>query len=97
MLWIYVLECKQSHIQIYSGSSAGDLGDITPCNASPHMSGLITFRPAPIRDEAEEQWRRSMQQLLLNQPSSQASDLLLQLNRLVKVKSSNFIFKSLCL
>ena len=26
-----------------SGSSAGDL-DITPCNASPHLPGLLTFR-----------------------------------------------------
>lgn len=68
-----------------SGSSAGDLGDITPCNASPHMPGLISFRAPPIRDEGEETWRRNMQSLLINQPSSHASELLLQLYRLVKV------------
>lgn len=27
-----------------SGSSAGDLGEITPCNASPHMTGMISYR-----------------------------------------------------
>lgn len=66
-----------------SGSSAGDLGDITPCNASPHMGGIISYR-TPIRDEAEEQWRRNLQNLLVNQPTSHAPDLLQQLHRLVK-------------
>lgn len=70
-----------------SGSSVGDLGDITPCNASPHLPGLISFR-VPIRDEAEEAWRRGLQSLLINQPSSHAPDLLLQLYRLVKVSTS---------
>lgn len=63
-----------------SGSSAGDLGDITPCNASPH---ILSFR-VPIRDEAEEQWRRNMKILIENQPVSHAPDLLLQLYRLIK-------------
>lgn len=66
-----------------SGSSAGDLGDITPCNASPHMPGLI-YR-APIRDVAEETWRRNLQSLLMNQPTSHPPDLLLQLYRVIKV------------
>lgn len=66
-----------------SGSSAGDLGDITPCNASPHLPGLISFR-APIRDEGEENWRKQLQSLLINQPSAHAPDLLNQLYRLIK-------------
>ncbi|XP_017861895.1 PREDICTED: protein furry isoform X7 [Drosophila arizonae] len=66
-----------------SGSSAGDLGDITPCNASPHMQGIIRFGAA-VRDEAEENWRRQLQSMLVNQPSAHTSELLQQLYRLVK-------------
>uniref|UniRef100_A0A1B0GQC2 Protein furry C-terminal domain-containing protein n=1 Tax=Phlebotomus papatasi TaxID=29031 RepID=A0A1B0GQC2_PHLPP len=66
-----------------SGSSAGDLGDITPCNASPHLPGLISFR-APIRDDGEEAWRQQMQVLLVNQPSGHAPELLHQLYLLVR-------------
>ncbi|XP_030386037.1 protein furry isoform X4 [Scaptodrosophila lebanonensis] len=66
-----------------SGSSAGDLGDITPCNASPHLPGIIRFGAA-IRDEAEENWRRQLQAMLVNQPSAHTSELLLQLYRLIK-------------
>lgn len=57
------------------------------------MPGLISFRAPPIRDEAEETWRRTMQSLLINQPSSHASDLLFQLYRLVKVRCFFFFFK----
>ncbi|XP_060657761.1 protein furry isoform X5 [Drosophila nasuta] len=66
-----------------SGSSAGDLGDITPCNASPHLQGIIRFGAA-IRDEAEENWRRQLQSMLVNQPSAHTSELLMQLYRLIK-------------
>ncbi|XP_064544555.1 protein furry isoform X5 [Drosophila montana] len=66
-----------------SGSSAGDLGDITPCNASPHMQGIIRFG-AVVRDEAEENWRRQLQSMLVNQPSAHTSELLQQLYRLIK-------------
>ncbi|XP_050332933.1 protein furry isoform X2 [Bactrocera neohumeralis] len=66
-----------------SGSSAGDLGDITPCNASPHLPGIIRFG-APIRDEAEENWRKQLQLMLSNQPSAHTSELLMQLYRLIK-------------
>ncbi|XP_037930850.1 protein furry isoform X3 [Teleopsis dalmanni] len=62
-----------------SGSSAGDLGDITPCNASPHLRFGTT-----IRDEAEENWRKQLQAMLVNQPSAYTSELLLQLYRLIK-------------
>ncbi|XP_037037722.1 protein furry isoform X7 [Bradysia coprophila] len=67
-----------------SGSSAGDLGDITPCNASPHLPGMISFRPPPIRDESEEIWRRNLQSLLVDQPTGHAPDLLFQLYKLIK-------------
>uniref|UniRef100_A0A0A1XLA6 Protein furry n=1 Tax=Zeugodacus cucurbitae TaxID=28588 RepID=A0A0A1XLA6_ZEUCU len=66
-----------------SGSSAGDLGDITPCNASPHLPGIIRFC-APVRDEAEENWRKQLQLMLSNQPSAHTSELLMQLYRLIK-------------
>jgi len=65
-----------------SGSSAGDLGDLTPCNASPHLPGIIRF--AAIRDEAEENWRLQLQAMLVNQPSAHTSELLQQLYRLIK-------------
>lgn len=71
-----------------SGSSAGDLGDITPCNASPHLPGMISFRPPPIRDESEEIWRRNLQSLLIDQPTNHAPDLLFQLYKLIKVDHS---------
>uniref|UniRef100_A0A182QIV4 Cell morphogenesis protein N-terminal domain-containing protein n=1 Tax=Anopheles farauti TaxID=69004 RepID=A0A182QIV4_9DIPT len=67
-----------------SGSSAGDLGDITPCNASPHLPGMHPFRTGPIRDESVDMWRRNLVGLLVNQPSSHAPDLLNQMFRLIK-------------
>lgn len=74
-----------------SGSSAGDL-DITPCNASPHLPGMLTFR---TRDETEETWRKSLLCLLVNQPSSHPPLLLSQLYKLIReltVKSQGTIF-----
>lgn len=65
-----------------SGSSAGDL-DITPCNASPHLPGMLTFRTS-TRDETEETWRRSCLCLLVNQPSSHPPLLLNQLHKLIR-------------
>lgn len=70
-----------------SGSSAGDLGEITPCNASPHMTGMISYR-VPIRDEVEEQWRRNVENLLFNPATNYAPELLMQLYRVVKVHSN---------
>ncbi|XP_041767815.1 protein furry isoform X4 [Anopheles merus] len=67
-----------------SGSSAGDLGDITPCNASPHLPGMHPFRTGPIRDESVDVWRRNLVGMLVNQPSSHAPDLLNQMFRLIK-------------
>lgn len=76
-----------------SGSSAGDL-DITPCNASPHLPGMLSFRPA-ARDETEENWRRNLQTLLINQPSSHPPLLLNQLYKLIReiTMKSNVIAK----
>lgn len=65
-----------------SGSSAGDL-DITPCNASPHLPGILSFRPS-TRDETEETWRRGLLALLINQPSSHPPLLLNQLYKLIR-------------
>lgn len=65
-----------------SGSSAGDL-DITPCNASPHLPGILSFRPS-TRDETEEMWRRGLLALLINQPSSHPPLLLNQLYKLIR-------------
>ncbi|CAO1322409.1 unnamed protein product [Diamesa hyperborea] len=77
-----------------SGSSAGDL-DITPCNNSPHLPGMLSFRPS-ARDETEETWRRNLQGLLVNQPSSHPPLLLNQLYKLVRelTSKSNTIAKS---
>jgi hypothetical protein len=69
-----------------SGSSAGDL-DITPCNASPHLPGILSFRPS-TRDESEEVWRRSLLTLLINQPSSHPPLLLNQLYKLIRELTS---------
>jgi hypothetical protein len=76
-----------------SGSSQGDL-DITPCNTSPHLPGMLSFRQA-ARDETEENWRRNLQGLLVNQPSSHPPLLLNQLYKLVKeiTSKSNVIAK----
>lgn len=52
---------------MYSGSSAGDLGDVTPCNASPHLSALMPFRQV-VRDDAEEIWRQQIQNLIAQAP-----------------------------
>lgn len=68
-----------------SGSSAGDLGEITPCNASPQLTGMASYR-APIRDEIEEQWRRNIESMLFNSATNYAPDLLMQLYRVVKVR-----------
>lgn len=65
-----------------SGSSAGDL-DITPCNASPHLPGILSFRQSN-RDESEETWRKSLLCLLVNQPSSHPPLLLNQLYKLIR-------------
>ncbi|XP_068083711.1 protein furry [Anabrus simplex] len=72
-----------------SGSSAGDLGDVTPCNASPNLSALMTFRPI-MRDDTEEAWRLQIQSLLNQIPASPV-ELFQLLHRLVKDVSSKTV------
>ncbi|KAE8748600.1 furry [Frankliniella occidentalis] len=72
-----------------SGSSAGDLGDVTPCNASPNLSALMTFRPI-LRDDTEEAWRRHIQGLLCKVPASPL-ELFYLLHRLVRDVSSKAV------
>ncbi|XP_046667613.1 protein furry isoform X2 [Homalodisca vitripennis] len=75
-----------------SGSSAGDLGDLTPCNASPNLSALMSsFRPI-TRDETEEAWRQHIQGLLAHVPASPLN-LFHLLHRVIK----DVLRKSVCL
>lgn len=68
---------------LFSGSSTGDLGDVTPCNASPNLSALMAFRPI-ARDDTEEMWRLQIQSLL-NQIPAAPIELFQLLHRLIKV------------
>lgn len=58
---------EKKYICLNSGSSAGDLGDVTPCNASPNLSALMPFRQI-VRDDAEEIWRQQIQNLISQNP-----------------------------
>lgn len=69
----------------FSGSSGGDLGDVTPCNASPNLSALMTFRPI-LRDDAEEAWRRQVLRML-NQTPSTTLHMFQRLGHLLRVRS----------
>jgi hypothetical protein len=71
------------NIVLFSGSSTGDLGDVTPCNASPNLSALMAFRPI-ARDDTEELWRLQIQSLL-NQIPASPIELFQLLHRLIKV------------
>ncbi|XP_050300806.1 protein furry isoform X2 [Anthonomus grandis grandis] len=51
-----------------SGSSAGDLGDVTPCNASPNIPGAISLRPA--RSEVLDNWNAFVQANNLSTPDN---------------------------
>ncbi|XP_073975779.1 microtubule binding protein furry isoform X3 [Rhodnius prolixus] len=51
-----------------SGSSGADLGELTPCNASPNLSA-IAFRPI-TRHDSEEAWRTHIQSLVAHVPTS---------------------------
>ncbi|XP_047109734.1 protein furry [Schistocerca piceifrons] len=71
-----------------SGSSVGDLGDVTPCNASPNLSAM-TFRNI-IRDDSEETWRLQIQSLL-NQFPVPPLELFQLLQRLIKDVSNRAV------
>ncbi|XP_026809010.1 protein furry isoform X2 [Rhopalosiphum maidis] len=62
-----------------SGSSIGDLGDLTPCNASPNLNALMSFQ----RDDTEECWRSTIKSLLDQKPSN-ALHMFHILHRVVK-------------
>ncbi|KAK9752212.1 Cell morphogenesis central region [Popillia japonica] len=62
-----------------SGSSAGDLGDVTPCNASP---GLINMRPI-TRSDTVETWSAYVQSTLSPNPTNPLQ-LFHQLQKLIK-------------
>lgn len=66
-----------------SGSSAGDLGDVTPCNASPNLSALMPFRQV-VRDDAEEIWRQQIQNLI-TQSLYNTLDFFQLLSRILRV------------
>lgn len=72
-----------------SGSSAGDLGDVTPCNASPNLSALLTFRPI-VRDDAEEAWKQQILNFFSHLPTLPL-ELFQLLNRLIKVSEIDFL------
>ena len=68
-----------------SGSSAGDLGELTPCNASPNLSAIMAFSPIATKHATEEAWRLHMQSLVSHVPTSPLH-LFHLLHRVVKVR-----------
>ncbi|XP_044014462.1 protein furry isoform X2 [Aphidius gifuensis] len=72
-----------------SGSSTGDLGDVTPCNASPNLSALMPFRQIH-RDDNEEIWCQQIQ-LLINKTSINILDYFNLLNRILRDVSSKSV------
>ncbi|XP_014611009.1 PREDICTED: protein furry isoform X4 [Polistes canadensis] len=72
-----------------SGSSAGDLGDVTPCNASPNLSALMPFRQV-VRDDAEEIWRQQIQALVTQAPYT-TLDFFQLLSRIIRDVSSKSV------
>lgn len=72
-----------------SGSSAGDLGDVTPCNASPNLSALMPFRQV-VRDDAEEIWRQQIQNLI-TQSLYNTLDFFQLLSRILRVNIIHYL------
>ncbi|CAH1170054.1 unnamed protein product [Phaedon cochleariae] len=52
-----------------SGSSAGDLGEVTPCNASPNLSSAMNLR-AISRNDVLENWTTYIQTNMLQTPAN---------------------------
>ncbi|XP_018335374.1 protein furry-like isoform X2 [Agrilus planipennis] len=65
-----------------SGSSAGDLGDVTPCNASPNLSQMINIRPS-TRNDTVESWSNFIQNMMSQTPTN-TLELFHQLQRLIR-------------
>lgn len=47
----------------HSESSDGDLGDMTPCNASPSIAAML-FRPIRQPNDLEDAWRAHLLSLM---------------------------------
>ncbi|XP_014285726.3 protein furry isoform X3 [Halyomorpha halys] len=79
-----------------SSSSVGDLGELTPCNASPNLSGIMAFRPI-ARQDSEEAWRIHIQSLVSHVPTSPLHIFHL-LHRVVKevIKKSVSLSREAC-
>lgn len=72
-----------------SGSSAGDLGDVTPCNASPNLSSLVNIRPN-ARNDTVELWTAYVQNTITQSPANTVQ-LFHQLQKLIKNISNSTI------
>lgn len=66
----------------FSGSSAGDLGDVTPCNASPNLSAIINSRPI-ARHDTLETWTSYVQNM--SQCPANTLHIFHQLQKLISV------------
>jgi hypothetical protein len=64
-----------------SGSSAGDLGEVTPCNASPNFSGILMIRPS--KSDVLENWTGFIQTHMI-QISTNTLQFFHQLQNLIK-------------
>ncbi|XP_969290.2 protein furry [Tribolium castaneum] len=64
-----------------SGSSAGDLGEVTPCNASPNFSGILTIRPS--KSDVLENWTAFIQSNMI-QISTNTLQFFHQLQNLIR-------------
>lgn len=84
-----------------SGSSAvGDLGEVTPCNASPNFSGILTIRSS--KSEIFERWTSFIQSNMI-QISTSNLQFFHQLQNLIRVSKYaiskrfyNIYFKDVC-
>ncbi|XP_072390599.1 protein furry isoform X1 [Diabrotica undecimpunctata] len=65
-----------------SGSSAGDLGEVTPCNASPNLSTLMNMRPIISKSDMLENWSSYIQANML-QTSANTLQFFHQFQKLV--------------
>lgn len=76
-------------ITIFSDSSVGDLGDLTPCNTSPNLPAVMSFRSIH-RDDNEEMWRFQLC-LLFEQTPSSSLHVFHLMYKLVKVGGENCV------
>ncbi|XP_057665202.1 protein furry isoform X1 [Diorhabda carinulata] len=53
-----------------SGSSTGDLGEVTPCNASPNLSSLMNLRPIISKSDILDNWTSYIQLNMLQTPAN---------------------------